>query len=216
MSLISVIIPAFNREKFIGRCLRSLLDQSLDRSNYNIIVINDGSDDKTEFALNLFKDEIKVINNDKNYGLPYSLNAGIKKSNSKYIVRVDSDDYVNRNFLEILYLFISNNPEYGAVSSDYYLVNDNESIIKRENFINNPIGCSIMFKRDLLIDIGLYDENFKVNEEKDFLYRFLKKYKVYNVQLPLYRYRMHDQNMTKNKELVNKFDKLLKNKINND
>ena len=57
---ISVIIPTFNQEKFIGRCLRSLLDQSHPRYDYEIIVIDDASQDKTLYALNLFKEDIKI------------------------------------------------------------------------------------------------------------------------------------------------------------
>jgi len=62
---ISVIIPTYNQEKFIGRCLRSLLDQSHERFNYEIIVIDDASQDKTLYALNLFKEDFpkNVINN---------------------------------------------------------------------------------------------------------------------------------------------------------
>ena len=62
---ISIIVPAFNQENFISRCLRSILDQSLDRQLYEIIVIDDGSTDKTEFVINLFKDEIKLLKNKK-------------------------------------------------------------------------------------------------------------------------------------------------------
>ena len=59
---ISIIIPVHNQEKYLGRCLRSLLEQSLRRSLYEIIVINDGSTDKTSYALEIFKDEIKILN----------------------------------------------------------------------------------------------------------------------------------------------------------
>ena len=103
--MISVIIPIFNSENFIGRCLRSLLNQTLRKDKYEIIVINDASTDKTEYALKLFREDIKIINNKKNIGLPASLNKGINLSNSDFIVRVDSDDYVSVHFLEILYEF---------------------------------------------------------------------------------------------------------------
>ena len=55
-----------------------------------------------------------------------------------------------------------------------------------------------MFRYQQLIDIGLYDEKFLLNEEKDLRIRFLKKHKIGRIQLPLYRYRMHESNMTKN------------------
>ena len=100
--LISVIVAAYNQERYIGRCLRSLLHQTLDHSKYEIIVVDDGSTDKTPYALNLFCDPknsvVKIITNEVNLGLPASLNLAIKASKSEYLVRVDSDDFVNENF----------------------------------------------------------------------------------------------------------------------
>ena len=130
---ISVIVPAYNQEKYLGRCLRSLLDQTLEIKDYEIIVINDGSKDKTNFVTDLFKDEIKVIKNRSNRGLPYSINQGILAAKGRYVVRVDSDDYVNKEFLNIPYNFLSSNPEIDAVSCDYFLVDEKEIILSREN-----------------------------------------------------------------------------------
>ena len=68
--LVSIIVSAYNQERFIGRCLRSLLHQTIPHNNYEIIVVNDGSTDKTAYALELFCDPknsvIRVINNEKN------------------------------------------------------------------------------------------------------------------------------------------------------
>ena len=140
---ISVIVPVFNQEKFIRRCLRSILDQDFDEK-FEIILVDDGSTDKTSKAVNLFRDEIKIIKNKKNIGLPASLNKAIKLAKAPYIIRVDSDDYVNSNYLRILYLFLILNNNFDAVACDYYLVDDKENIIERvskftlfENFEND-------------------------------------------------------------------------------
>ena len=77
---ISVIIAAYNEEKFIGRTIRSLLNQNISQQSYEIIVINDNSSDKTQYALQLFEGDVRVINNTKKHGLAYSLNLGIKES----------------------------------------------------------------------------------------------------------------------------------------
>ena len=100
--LVSVIIPVYNQEKWIGRCLRSLLNQSMNRNEYELIVVNDGSEDRTDYALDLFSDEIELITIEKNQGLPVALNTGIKISRANYIVRVDADDFVNEQFLFLL------------------------------------------------------------------------------------------------------------------
>ena len=104
---ISVIVAAYNQEKFIGRCLRSLLNQSINPSEFEIIVVNDGSTDRTSYALELFHGSITVIENSVNLGLPAALNVGINHSSSEYLIRVDSDDYVNSNFLNFLVTFKS-------------------------------------------------------------------------------------------------------------
>jgi len=209
---VSVIIPTYNQELYIARCLRSIIGQSFDEKKYEIILINDKSTDKTKKILNIFKEKIKIINNKKRFGLPKSINIGIKKSTGKYVVRLDSDDYVNRDFLKILYLYMSHNPEIDAVSSDYYLVNDKEIILEKKNSLKSPIACGIMFKIDQLIEIGLYDEKFFVREDKDLRYRFLKKFKITRIPLPLYRYRRHKNNITNNKVMMKKHLKKFKEK----
>ena len=212
MSKISVIIPVYNQEKYIGRCLRSIISQSLDKSLYEIFVINDGSNDKTNDVLLNFKNEINLINNDQNLGLPRSLNKGIIKSKGSLVVRLDSDDYVNTNFLLFLREFILLNPDYDSVASDYYIVNDKEQILSRENCIENPIACGIIFKIEHLISLNLYDEEFLAREEEDLMIRFLQKYNVNRLALPLYRYRKHDNNLTKNAKKMKYFKEKLKSK----
>ena len=197
MSLeISVIIPTLNREKYIGRCIRSLLTQSIGLTNFEMIVIDDGSTDDSLKVLSAFKNDIKIIQNKKNLGLPISLNTGIKASRGKYIVRVDSDDYVNKDFLKILHLFVSSNNDYSAAACDYFLVDDDENVIERINCDKKPIGCGIIFETKDLISIGLYNENFLLHEEKELRERYEKKYTIKRVPLPLYRYRKHPNNMT--------------------
>ena len=197
MSKITVIIPCYNHELFIGRCLRSILDQTLDKKFYKVIVIDDCSKDNSLKIINKFSDNIKIIKNKKNMGLPYSVNLGIKNTKSNYIVRLDSDDYVNKNFLYFLLEFIEGNKEFtDAVSCDYLVVNDRETVIRRENCLKNPIACGIIFKTSHLIDLGLYNEKLRINEEVELRKRYEKKYKISRLNLPLYRYRRHNTNIT--------------------
>ena len=109
-------------------------------------------------------------------------------------------------------MFISENPDYDAVSCDYLLVDDKEQTIKRVNCLKNPIGCGIMFKTNHLIEIGLYNEQFLLHEEKELRARFEKKYSISRVPLPLYRYRKHSSNMTNDKKKYKKKLKMLKKK----
>ena len=214
--MISVIVPVFEGERFIGRCLRSLLHQTLSRDKYQIIVINDGSTDRTAYALDLFKEDIKIINNEKNLGLPKSLNKGIISSNSNFIVRVDSDDYVNTHFLEILSEYLIQNEEadeyMDAVACDYLLVDDGEKSFSRKNCLKDPIGCGIMFRAKHYKEIGLYDESFLRHEDKDLRKRFEKKFKIHRIKMPLYRYRRHKHNITNDEKVMDYHLKKLKKK----
>jgi len=207
--LISVIVAAYNAEKYIGRCLRSLLHQTLTHDQYEIIVINDGSDDKTAYALELFHDAVITIENKQNKGLPASINMGILAARGEYVVRVDSDDYVNGNFLNFLYLFLDQNPNFHAVACDYWLVNDKEEWLERVNCMLQPIACGILFRKRDLIDIGMYDEEFRCHEDQDLRIRFQKKYTVKHLELPLYRYRRHENNLTNNLESMQRHEENL-------
>jgi|HubBroStandDraft_6_1064221.scaffolds.fasta_scaffold486265_1 glycosyltransferase involved in cell wall biosynthesis len=213
---ISVIIPVRNAERFIGRAIRSVLSQTVPLGEYEVIVVDDHSDDRTAYALDLFKDEITILRNERQLGLPASLNRAIKAARGKFMVRVDADDYVRGDYLFILQRFLEDNTYMDAVACDYFVVDDAENIIERRNCMEHPIGCGIMFRTDHLIDIGLYDDNFLMHEDRDLRVRFLKKYAIHRIELPLYRYRRHQDNMTNDRSAWEDFEQRLKGKHDSD
>jgi glycosyltransferase involved in cell wall biosynthesis len=213
MKEISVIICSFNHQKWIERCLRSLINQKIIKQDeYEILIVNDKSQDNTKKILKKYNyiSNLKIINNSKNIGLPSSINNAIHQSSGRYIVRVDSDDYVDRYFLFFLHYFLSNNRNYGAASCDYIIVDDKEEYLRTENSQKNEIACGIMFRREALIDIGLYNKNFSMREGHELKKRFEKKYEIGRIPFPLYKYRKHSLNRTKNIKLLKKFDKKLR------
>jgi glycosyltransferase involved in cell wall biosynthesis len=157
---ISVIIPAYNEERHLARTLRSILRQTLSTDVYEIIVIDDCSEDNTARVLELFSTVVILLRNEKRLGLPGSLNRGIKRARGKYMVRLDADDYVRHDYLSILQQFLEDNSHMDAVACDYLEVDENENVLARRNCLEYPIGCGIMFRIDHLIDIGLYDDSF--------------------------------------------------------
>lgn len=193
---VSVIVTSYNQQLYIGRCIRSLLKQTLKNEDYEIVVINDASDDNTSQVIDTFKKDIVYIENEINLGLPKSLNKGIKKARGQFIIRVDADDYVHWDYLKILSMFLQLNHDIDAVCCDYLLVDNDQNNLGQMDSVKNPIGCGIMFRIKDLIDIGLYDENFEAREEEDLRIRFEKKYSITRVKLPLYRYRQHETNLS--------------------
>ena len=210
---VSVIVAVYNQEKYIGRCLRSLLHQTMPHVDFEIIVVDDGSEDRTSYALELFCDPsdsvIRVITNDSNCGLPASINRGVRAARAPFVVRVDSDDFVNINFLNILCYYLDSNKYADAVACDYLLLDDKERELGRFNCIDDPIACGIMFRKEQLLDIGLYDETFKCHEDRELRVRFEQKYKIHRLELPLYRYRRHESNMTNNSQEMDRYSKRL-------
>jgi len=211
-ALVSVIVAAHDEERYIGRCLRSLLAQRFARSQFEIVVVDDGSTDRTSAILETFGADVRVIRNDKNLGLPASLNKAITSTHSKFVVRVDADDYVNAAFLDVLYLFLAENPGFDAAACDYLLVDDREEVLRRADAMKEPIACGIMFRTEQLIDIGLYDESFLRHEERDLRVRFLDRYSIHHIPLPLYRYRRHDDNITNDVAAMNFHEERLNEK----
>ena len=206
---VSVIVPSYNAELYIGRCIHSLLKQSLSQEDFEIIVINDSSKDNTKNALLPFVGDIVLIENKRNLGLPSSLNKGIKKARGQFIVRVDSDDYVHVDFLKILSLHLQLNHSIDAIASDYLLVNNDQDVIKEMNCLKDPIGCGIMFRLKHLIELGLYNTKFLRREDEELMNRFKIKYNISRVAIPLYRYRRHQNNITNDKKSMKKYKKKL-------
>jgi len=195
---ISIVIPTFNYDKYIARAIRSCIEQSFDKKEFEIIVVNDSSKDSTRHILKSYGHWIQVVEHVENKGLPHSRNEGIKRAKGEFIVNLDADDYLHREFLNICSLYMNFN-RCDAVATDYYLVDDNESILKRISVHEHPIACGIMFRKKQMVDVGLYDTAFHIGEDVDFRLRYDKKYRVESIALPLYRYRLHKDNLTSNK-----------------
>jgi len=205
---ISVILPVFNAEKYISRCLRSLKNQSISNRLFEIIIIDDCSTDK---SLNEIKKQktaqIKVIKNKENLGLPKSLNIGIKAAKGSFVVRVDADDWVQEDFLNIMSTFLYINKNLDAVACDYTICDNKENTVILKNCLEKPVGCGIMFRMQHLLDIGLYNESFNFAEEEELRKKFLKKFSITRIPLSLYRYRKHTNNRSNNIKQVKKYSR---------
>ena len=144
MPLISLIIPVFNTEKYLNRCLDSCLSQTF--KDIEIICVNDNSPDNCKNILNdysLKDNRIKIINHNINKGPGAARNTGVKNSTGKYIWFIDSDDYIILNACEILNDLIKQSQadiiRFKCI--DYYIKN-NENIIIMENNKYFPNGLT--------------------------------------------------------------------------
>lgn len=193
----SIIITAYNYERYVGRAVRSCLHQSFSRDKFEIIVVDDGSTDNTRHVLDSFGQDIKVIRFERNCGLSTARNEGIKVARGRFVTLLDADDYLHHDFLAITMLYMHFNfANVDAVAVDHYLVDENERVTGRISQEKSPQACGILFQKDHLVDIGLYDPKINICEEIDLRLRFLSKFKITSLDMPLYRYRLHGLNLT--------------------
>ena len=196
-SLIDVIIPCYNEKKGLVRCLRSLEEQSVDKSLFTVCIVDDGSEESSEDVLENFQSlNIKFHAHGQNKGLPSALNTALDMSYSRYFVRVDSDDFVHTGFLQTYLWAFENNPEAMAFACDYKKVDIYEQIISYHRSESEPIGCGIAFRRNVLDQIGLYDPGMLMAEDLDFLLRFKKSFQLSFTGICMYRYTQKDGTMT--------------------
>jgi glycosyltransferase involved in cell wall biosynthesis len=210
--MVTLIITTYNYAQYVERAIRSALDQSLSSDQYEIIVVNDCSTDGTKSVLENFEKDARIFNLEENLGLSGARNFGIKKAKGQFVAFLDADDYLHKETLRLQKLFLEENNTLDAVSVDYYLVDDRGKHIEHVNAAEKPIACGVMFRKDFLYNIGLYDEQFRAREEEDLRIRWTDKYNVYNIILPMYRYRMHEHNLTKNTQAMDKHLHMLQNK----
>ena len=121
---VSIIIAVYNTEQYIKKCLDSIINQTF--KDMEIIVINDGSTDSSIDFINEYKqkdERVRVVNLDRNYGICYVRNKGIECSKGEYIVFIDSDDWVSKDYIEFLYDNIEKE-KADMVSTSFYFYND--------------------------------------------------------------------------------------------
>ena len=206
----SIIITCYNKEKFIIRCIRSSLSQlNIGRALYEVIVVDDCSTDNSLKKILKFRNAIKIIRNKTNMGLSSARNEGIRKSTGKYVMMLDGDDYISQYYLHFMGGFLDFNSSWKAVSCDYIKVFEKKNLKKRFYFKKNPIACGILFRKKTLMKVGLYNNTYRAMEDEEFRKRFLIKNIIYNVELPLYRYVIHEKNLTNNKKIMDKYKRKL-------
>ena len=206
---LSIIITNYNNGKYISKCIRSIYDQKKYFSKINLIIVDDCSNDNSLDIIQKFLKfkNIKLIKNKKNLGLVKSCNKAIKISKTDFIIRVDADDYVSKNFIKYFLKYINKN--YHFIFSDYKIVTEKRLKNIRIKKFQELISCSVAFKKSIFTKIGGY-RNF-LWEEYDFYLRYLEKTKkVKKINKFLYYYRRHNNNMTKLKSWQKKAWKELK------
>lgn len=228
---ISIILPCYNAEKHIERCINSVLNQTY--RNIELIIIDDGSKDTTLEILNKFKGanaRVKIISKE-NTGVSDSRNIGIEKSTGDYIMFIDSDDFYEPNTVEILYKAIMQS-KASIVRGSCQRCKKNEKIKEHEiskfnsqninkiveGILNGDISCYVwllIIKKEILKQYNIkFDKKLKIMEDTLFYIKLLEKERIYFLDEVVYNYVENDKSATGNVENTkNIYDEMLKAEI---
>ena len=126
---ISVYMPVYNGANFIKRCIDSVLASEFNGS-FEFIIVDDGSEDNTVELIKEYVDERIKLFECEHKGIVEASNYGLEQCSGKYIARIDCDDEMLPNALQVRYDFLENNLDYGFVCGDAYIIND-EKVYQR-------------------------------------------------------------------------------------
>ncbi|MFS9167102.1 glycosyltransferase [Streptococcus mitis] len=224
--LISIIVPIYNSGRYLRQCLDSIINQSY--KNFEVLLINDGSvDDSATICKEYVEKDSRIRYFEKeNGGVSSARNLGLKNVKGNYITFVDSDDWVDENYLELLYYNIKQKNADIAVATYKVFGEDGVFYIKppfskeedemldfeelpRKDFLKiypkliqlvqdfHCVGFKL-FKVDL-VDNLFFDESLKYAEDMDFFYRlYLRMNSIVYMREYVYIYRKNDTSITQN------------------
>jgi len=217
---LSVIIPVYNREKYIKDCIESVLNQKNPGCKYEVIVVDDGSTDSTPKVLSKFKDKIKYIRIE-NSGTPAApRNVGVKAAKGEIIAFLDSDDLWVENKLSLQCAqFVNSGAALSYGNADIIdekgkflnikILNHEEEYLSGYAFdkliVNNYVSTlTTMVKKKVLIELGGFNESPDLVGAEDYhmWLRIASKYKITSLEKTLAHYRTHEGNISTHNAMI--------------
>jgi len=208
--MVTILMPVYNGQKYLKEVMKSIVNQTF--RNFEFLIINDGSIDKTEKILEQYKEKdvrIKVLNRKQNIGLTKSLNEGLKIARGEYIARIDVDDISEPGRFEKQVKYLDKHPEVSFIGTWSYIIDENGKIVGKERVpiedreirkklieSNQFFSSSVMFRKECAKKVGFYREEFIRSQDYDIALRISEKYKVANIPEFLCRRRIHPFSIT--------------------
>lgn len=211
---VSVIMPAYNAERFIGEAINSILNQTY--RDFELIIISDGSTDLTPDIIRHYAKQdkrIRFFNNRRNRGLVYVLNMGLRKARGEYIARMDADDISMPTRFEKQVAYLDANPDIGILGTlieGFGLVNAlgiQKPVVELADFVDNNYVAhpTVMMRRSIVRKYKFrYDPEYKHVEDYELWMRMIKVTKIHNIMEVLLRYRVSGSNVSTINQLEQK------------
>ncbi len=211
--LISIVLPVWNGERYLGEALDSIIHQSY--GNFELIVVNDCSTDASLSIARSFAardSRISVVSNELNLKLPASLNKGFSLARGAYFTWTSDDNRLERDFLKtLLHELLTSDAD--LVYSDFNSIDDNGKILnispvgEAEGLVSqNTIGASFLYKRTVHETIGGYDVGKFLYEDYDFWVRaYLAGFRFKRLDCVVYNYRRHEGALTSTRRMPNEY-----------
>lgn len=224
--LVSVIMPAYNAEKYIRRAIECILNQT--HKNIELLIADDASKDKTRSIIESYNDDrIHKFHNISNIGYLKTCNMLLIKARGKFITFQDADDFSDNKRIEAQLQEFEIDPNLGVCGTDFLMIDDNNIVVSKTDF---PVGHeevkenltrgqftimpnSFLFKKEILSAVGGYNIFFDRMGAEDYYWTWLimEKYTLKNIKQYLYKYQFNPTSVTGN--LSNNPDKLHSQKI---
>jgi len=210
---VSVLTSVYNGEDHVEECINSILDQTF--TDFEYIVLNDGSTDQTRSILERYSDPRLRIIHQENMGIPNSLNKGVSLCRSDLIAHLDADDYVQSSWLDRQVEFMRQNADVvfcGARFEElfngklypqgYPFVEDDSVIRKNLCFMNSIPHSFTIFRKSSFLKAGGYDPNLVIAHDYDLWVRLLEEGKGHNLNEILGVLRIHKASTSTQKERI--------------
>lgn len=202
--LVSVVMPIYNAQRYLTQAIDSILSQTL--KNFELILVNDASTDKTLYIINKFKSKdnrIRLINNKKNLQMAESLNLAIDLAKSDLIARMDQDDISLPNRLEVQHAFMQSHPNVAIVGNDIIIIDEHDKVTGKRTYPISSKGLkkilfrysafahpTVMFRKYHFQKVGGYNPKKHPCEDIDLWFRLGTKYEFANIPNFLLKYRV--------------------------
>lgn len=219
---VTIIMPVYNGANYLQEAIDSILAQ--DYIYFNLIIVNDGSKDKTKEILAKIKDSrVRIITNSCNYGISYSLNMALSQTATKYVTWTSHDNIYSKTAINKMVTYLDNN-NVNLVTAGHECFGDIHKQVfptkytKYDIFFNfHGIAC-FLFKTELINKIGLYDVSLPGVEDWDYMIRILNvsPYTNGTINEILYRYRIHNKQTSKSINIKDLTFKLCEKIVSND